>query len=135
MSHFKYNSYGYIRYFLIRWDVVTNPSTEIELTSPIWDNVKVNNITGPNLTDSILNINFNELWGRAKTVRIFTNDNQIVEFPFDTSIDKNVVHSYPWASKVKHNYSEGLMTDLKEVIIIDLNDIPHQVHKNMYYFK
>jgi hypothetical protein len=114
---------------------VSNPSTEIELTSPVWNNVKVNKSSGLSLSDDKVEINFGDLWNRAKTIRIITNDNQIVDYPFDTSVDKNAGHSIIWGIDVKHEYTEGLMTDLKEVVVIDLNNIPHQVYKNMYYFK
>uniref|UniRef100_UPI0031F42C86 hypothetical protein n=1 Tax=Russula emetica TaxID=152958 RepID=UPI0031F42C86 len=107
-----------------------------EIKSPIWDNVDVKTHVTPNFADNKIDIKFGELWGRAESIHIFTNDDQKVDFKFDTAIDGNSTHSYIWGDKVQlTNNFQGLVTELKEVVIVDLDHKPHSIYKNMKYFK
>ena len=75
------------------------------------------------------------MWNRAKSLQIITHDNQIVNYPFDVTVDRDISQSYNWGSKVQVNSKDGLTTEIMEVIIIDLNDNPHSVYKNIKFFQ
>jgi hypothetical protein len=103
--------------------------------SPIWDKVEVKNNMAYLLSDNSVEIDFKELWNRAKTILIITNDNQKVEYQFNSNSDRDLVQTFNWGSGVNLEIHEGLTTELKEVIIIDLDNNPHSVYENPQYSK
>ena len=106
-----------------------------DVLSPIWDQVDVKNNIKARFADCEIEINFKELWNRAKTILIITNDNQKVEYPFNSNSDRDLVQTFNWGSRVNLEIHEGLTTELKEVIIIDLDNNPHSVYQNLKYVK
>jgi hypothetical protein len=87
------------------------------------------------LADNSIDIDFKELWNRAKTIICYTNDDQKVEFKFNSNLDRNLSQNFNWGSQVKMEMNNGWTTALKEVVIIDLDGKPHSVYQNLQYFK
>jgi hypothetical protein len=96
----------------------------------MWNNLNWHKHTAENFIDNEISIQFNELWGRAKTIQIITNDNQKVEFTFDTSIPKDYYQKFNWGNKVIYNNNNGLITKLNEIIIVDLDNKTHSIFKD-----
>lgn len=101
-----------------------------EIKSPMWNNLNWHKHTAENFIDNEISIQFNELWGRAKTIQIITNDNQKVEFTFDTGIPKDSYQKFNWGNKVIYNNNNGLITKLNEIIIVDLDNKTHSIFKD-----
>ena len=106
-----------------------------DIPSPIWDKVEVKNNMEYLLADNSIDIDFKELWNRAKTIICYTNDDQKVEFKFNSNLDRNFSQNFNWGSQVNFETHGGWTTALKEVIIIDLDGKPHSVYQNLQYFK
>jgi len=99
-----------------------------------WDKIKVN------IWDKSkqINITFDRLWNEVHSVHFATNDNHLSVFDFEdlgkTGDQVKVSDTFCWDRRLVLK-DDNFKSELKEVIIKDLNGDTHSIYRNEKYFK
>lgn len=95
-----------------------------------WDKVETTVKYGDSPTDIIVDLKYEDLWTRISSYRFIMNTGQVIDFGYHTygSLPER---SFDLSSRIETDNNS--IVELKEIIILDLNNRGNSVWKNSKY--